>query len=376
MSQFYTTGLSIQVSEPLFWSTRSDLAIRLGPQISSYSHDIQAFGGYWSAQIGLTDNRQAAENWVETGLGKHVQVHNPALSIIWEGFVNQVTVAIGPLSLTIGPLLDVCNKVHGRYTDFTTNLAMVTSTAQDTTSQTKYSIRYRIVNIGQVSSTTADKIRDTFLAENKYPKVSQSVGQSTDISISLECLGYVHMLDYPYLDANSGTYTLREKLLDILADEPNSLLSARTDRIDANTLSVFKLETDGKKAIDAIRDLVNMGAASTNDRMLFGLYAERLPVYTQVPTAVEYVQRLAGGGPIKSSTEADLQPWDILPGKWLHFTDLLIGRKMDMDVLLNNPNLMFIESVKFSFPDSLGLTGGNAGKLSQQLSKLGLSGIS
>ena len=62
------------------------------------------------------------------------------------------------------------------------------------------------------------------------------------------------------------------------------------------------------------------------------------------------------------------------PGKWLMFTDFLIGQAEELN-LRNDPRAMFIETVKYTAPWSLQLKGGAVDTIDAVVAQLGLSGI-
>ena len=113
----------------------------------AYSHENRALGGYYKANASFQVNQQLAEEWIEYGLGRHVETYGPHLDVIWEGFVNKVTATLGPLTFSIGPLLNIGNRVKVAYStvDYTVSpplagVATSTAVTNDTTSQDLYGI--------------------------------------------------------------------------------------------------------------------------------------------------------------------------------------------------------------------------------------------
>lgn len=380
MSGASSQAISIHTSDPLWKSGRSAYLKTISGEVETYSDVTVAIGGYDAATFTINDSPIRIEGWIESGLGRHIETYSPSLVKRWAGFVNEIQVALGPLSFTRGPLLDVANKVKGRYNDFLTGKPDVTSVASDTDSQALFGIGENILAEGRVSSTTADAIRDTYLAENKYPESSQTLGEPGGPTLTVNCLGYYHLLDYPYNEtgvATTATYTLREKLIDVIAADPNSIFSSDTTQLVANTQSVFEYEDEDKLAFDLIKELVAMGPASGNDRMLFGIYADRVPYYTQIPSSILYQQRLSDVGVnLKTLSGQAVDPWDVRVGEWIQFTDFLVGRNLPSTSFREDPRVMFIESMTLTIPYTGQITGGKTETLPQQLAKLGLSGIS
>lgn len=369
-------SISIMYSDPLWLSPRQAFMGNLADKLNSYTDVIVAQGGYDSASIELVSFKEDLEDWIENGLGRHIEVYNPSLDKRWEGFANEVVVTIGPLSLTIGPLLNVVNRAHLQYVDFTTKKDDTTATSNDTDSQDLFGIRYQVLSTGEVSSTNASSILSTFIAESRYPELSQALAQAGELSVVINCLGYYHLLDYPYNNATDNTYTLLEKLQEVMETDPNTLFSTDYTQMDANTLSVYETEDSDREAWEIIKDLVAMGPDSGNNRMIFGIYEDRTAYYNEVEQVVTYTQRLDDiGVNLRGLAGEVIDPWDILPGKWIEFTDFLVGNTVDLSLIRSDPRLMFIESVSYTASYDVQLSGGKTDTLPQQLAKLGLGGL-
>lgn len=363
-------GLSAIYSLPLWQSMRIPPVGDLTNQLNSYSQTISALGGYDNASIGLGVTIPEIDDWLENGLGRHVEVYGDSLNC-FEGFVNSMSISLGPLSITRGPLLNVANRAWGHYSEYETGTDGVTATSQDASSQARYGIRPRILNIGQVSAATAAKVVATFLEENRWPETSTTYSQGENLALTLDIQGYFHLLDIPYINVGTGTYTLREKLIEVLNYEPNGLFNTDMAGLEPNGLSVFRAEKD-KKCWDAIKDMVNMGSESSNSRMLFGIYAGRKAIYETIPTTIEYNRQIFSNTKIQSA-DGEVEPYLVRPGKWLEFSDF--GAGLTTPDRRNNPRYMFIEAVTYTAPYDLSLTGGKVENLPQQLAKLGLQGI-
>lgn len=349
--------------------------------IERYSHTIEALGGYWSADISFNTSGNGVDDWIENGLGRHIVVKDPEGSEVWAGFVNRIDVAIGGLSVTVGPMLNIANRVRVFYslldpTGLLRGAKFVTAWAEDTDSQTKYGIFEAEVNISDTDPDTADVMADTYLAEHADPEVSKDFVTSggTAPQVRLECLGYAHMLDvYTYTDlTTSGLVTATVLLSDVIAADPNGFLSTDTTRIALNATQI-PAYVETATAWDVVKGIVALGDDSAN-RWLFGVYEDRTPVYEAMPLTVEYRQRLRDPRQrIIDRSGAEVKPWNVRPGKWLQFTDLLVGRPLGDD-LINDPRAMLVESVSFDAPYTVRLQGQKAGRFDQRLARLGLAG--
>lgn len=373
-SQEQSVQLSILVFEPLV--TGSPLVTdQLGFQLDSYQQTMTAVGGYEKATITVKDRQLNIEDWLDRGVGRHIEVYNPSLVKIWEGFINKISINLGGLSVTRGPLMEVGNKVAVAYSTMDTSVnppavgARVTTTfAEDTTSQSRYGEFTTVLTTGGATQTTAETIRDTWLAENKEPKTSQTltVGGSGDISMTLECAGYYNFLKkYTYDQVSlSGTGDLDDILISVLASEPNGIISANTTNITENTLQTKQFVNENATAWKLIQGLVARGDTSDN-RYIFQILNDRIATYAAVPTTVAYQQRLNDPAQrVETLSGIEVKPWDVKAGQWMFIPDFLIGKIQPTDLRLD-PRMIFIESVLYTMPWGLTVQGGTIDKLSK-----------
>ena len=371
MSLFRQLGLSIAVSEPR-WLTTSFQA-DLTDEVRTYYHERRALGGYWSASFTLP----SAYGYIDDRwLGRDITVRDDALNIIWQGFVNMLQINQGPLMLTLGPLLHIGNRVAVVYSTIDTSttpptvgVRVITDYADNTDSQALHGIRYKVLSTGGATPVTAVQIRDTYLAEYAYPKNSKTWPQGVGVGVTVECLGYVHLLDWPYTETTSGTSDADDKLLDILADDPN--LTWDTSHVDANTLQVKTWENDSKSAWTVLQDIINRGDA-TDARWLFNVRENLEAWYYAAPTTVDYEQSLSDT--VVRQQGATVFPWNVEPGRWFLVPDLDVGRSLVVN-LYTDLRAAFLESVTYTAPWGLTWQGSRLETLPQVLAQLGLAGV-
>ena len=357
----------------------------LSVSAQQYSHTISAFGGFDTASFRLVDTLPVLQDWYEDGLGRVIQSYDDALQPMWEGFINQVTIRQAGLELTRGPLVNVANRLFAIYSSIDTSttpptpgIRKTTGTVNHAESQARYGIWPKILSVAGVTDPNAEQLRDTHLAEYAKPETRSSFAPSgEEITLNVECLGFVHALSYPYNQAsNSGTTNLSSKLQAILAADPNSWISSDMSRIATNALAVGQWENDNHLALGLVKGLTALGDANDN-RHLFGIYEERQAVYGPAPTDWEYEIRLSDPRQaIFNRTGGEVPAWAVRPGKWIFFSDFLPGRIADSTDLRDDPRMMFVESLDFRLPMGLHLVGGKVDQISQKLARFGLAGLS
>ena len=377
--------VSISAYEPL--ATGNGYVGDLTSRINGYEHETAAMGGYWSAKIQMTDKQIALEDWYENGLGRRIVTTSPDGETIWEGFVNEISLSLGGLSIKLGPLIGIANKVKLIYSTFdttsgtpTTGVRAETGYSQDAASQAKYGILTHVLSSGGATSITASALVDEYLRIYRDPEVDQErtfAGSGSAPSMTLDCLGYVHFLDtYKYNQTvSSGTMDLSAKINAVLAAEPNNFISHATGDIASNVVAVPQYENDDKTAWAIIKELTSLGDGS-DAKYIFGVYENSICHYGAIPTSADYFQHLADPGQrILTDTGQIIMPWQVLPGRWIMARDLLIGRVADSVLIEDDPRVMFVESVNYAIPNKVNLRGSKVRRLDQKLAKLGLAGI-
>lgn len=375
--------LPLAVYEPLASGT-AVVDEQIATKIGNLRAVQTTLGGYWELSFRVEGRQTQIEDWIDGGVARHVKLYNPALVVIWEGFVNQVEANIGSLSLTQGPLTSMANKVSCIYAAAdtsidppATNTRDFTSWYSDSVSQAKYGVIEKVINASNATAATAAQIAQTALAELKDPGTSESgnLQSGTKPSATVTCVGYAHWMKlYTFTSLTSGTQTASTKLQNVITGDPNSFLSTDFTNINANATTIRAWENERRTAWNLAKGLAAVGDAGYN-RWLFGLYAGRKAKYTAMPDTTKYQRSLIAPAQQLElyGTDSMVPPWDARPGEWTFYTDLLIGRTQPSDRRLD-PRYLFIEQATFTVPWGLTLTGAKVSRLDQLLGQLGLAG--
>lgn len=382
-------SLTLDAYEPIVKGGKFRAGLTKG--YTAYNHEILAVGGYWTAQVTLTLPKRAAEKWFEEGLGVQVKVYNPQGQMVWEGFTNQVTLNAGALSEIRGPLLNIGNRVSATYAPLdvsvyppVTGSTTVTTINEDTSSQALYGIIEKITSAGTTTDENAEKVRDVYLEEYAYPETSGELslapGNAQAAQVTLDLLGHVHWLTaYVYNDFTAGFSYLSDKIKALLTADPNGVISTDFRNVADNLFLTPTLETDNRFAWDILQELVALGNDSDDTRRLFGVYANRLAAYAAMPTTVAYLHKLSDRAQrVTTPDKVTVWPWDVKPGKWLFVPDFLVGKPRVSTstpaALRKDPRNKFLESVRYTAPYGLDLSGGKTDKLSQLVAKINYTG--
>jgi hypothetical protein len=381
-SHFEDLGLTISLFTPKILGKKFVTAF---PADNSYSHEISAWEGYVACNFTVEKDIPIAESILERGLGYHVEVTNQAGSVRFAGFVNKLSLNCGGITVERGPIVEIANQVLVNYTPVDYSVfpevvmsETVTTLAVNAESQAKYGIIEKWVGGGRIPTTNAEQIRDVFLQENKDPKQSVNIAISEGgekAVLSFEVAGYYTWLDLnPYLNAGvAGFITASTRITNILTAEPNNLFSTDYTNIIANALLISDLAEGNKTGLAYIKEVLDQGDA-TDDRRLFMVLENEIVYYRTIPTAIEYYYSIGSNlQAVKSPGQALIYPWDVMPGKFIEVSDFMVGSLPIVD-LRKNPKVAFIESVRFSAPWSLDLSGGKLDKLNQAIAKITYTG--
>lgn len=379
-------GIDVEVYAPI---VRGGAPImNIAQLVTAYSHEMGSFGWFTRSSITVAATRNQLDDWLANGLGRHIVVRSPAQNIIFEGFVNQISSKMGTLNITIGPLMDIANRVSVVYTPIvdpdvtppTTGTPTETIITDDADSQDKYNIVERVLSTGTCLPDDAEVVRDTYLLEYKYPRTSADLsfsGDAGDTLVTLECSGYYEWLDH-WVYNNPAVITSEmayQKVMDVLQADPTGIINQDMTSIGYNAVLVPTAEDQNRTALAIIQGILNLGGAY-DEKYMFGIGADRKAVYQPFSYEVDYFYRITDSRQrLTSRAQTLLMPWDIVPGKWVMLVDYLVGQSIDYTALQPDPRAIMIESLQFTAPLTLTIKATQYPRLPQLLAKLGLGGL-
>lgn len=377
----FRTYMQVDLLLPISSSTKSYYS-----EISTYTHTIQAWGGFDTCSFSLIlSNIDSLIDWLLNGIGNHITCFAIDTTQIWEGFVNEINFNIGSSNISVGPYTEISNRILIKYTEYSTGVPGVTTYLHDTDSQEIYGILTKIISSGSISAANSSRIQTQYLAENSKPKFNHTIniGES-QISITINCLGYQHLLTYNYNSTNSGS-TASDKIISVLSGDPNSMFSDFS-KIQNNGLSVNPVENEDRLAKDIIKEITSLGSPAislgTDDlsgysKVLFGIYENRVPFLTQVELTPIYFYYTNDVNTIYNKNGDKIYPYSIRPGHLSSNLDMGFGSN---DMLFSSygnrlATGFYIESVNFTAPNSVQMQTRNTSDLETILNKLGIGGI-
>jgi hypothetical protein len=378
-------GLTILIAEPLL-SQRAGTAKSYTQEIAEYTHHRAAFLDFDKASITIKSDHLDAEDWIEFGLGRDVIVKDEFLDTVFNGFANTVEIVAGALTIKIGPLMGIGNRVSAVYAILDTTVnpptvgdRTVTTIEENEDSQLLYGIIEKIVSAGQITTVEANQLRDTFLEENRLPETSQginSMGAGPGISIRLEILGYGHWLKAFVYNQTiaSGVTQISDKIEAVLTAEVavNSIISTDYTKIAFNGVLVTAYEIDDPYGMTVIKELVAYGDVNY-DRYMFMIDENKQAVYLKQPVDWDY-QFSISDSELRTLGGSLIMPWAIKPGKWIFINDFLTGRPLK-ESLRTDPRMVFIESIDYTAPYGFRIQGSKSNTFKQILGQFGMKGL-
>ena len=399
MSYFQERGFSLSIWQPNItiasavpntatYVCQGQHVADLVGEVQAYQHELRALGGFWQASFTLKGNTNDLEDWVERGLNRHVEVYDEAQQMLWEGFVDSVSYSAGPLRAKRGPVSDIRNKLRLVYRLLYTGVVPAeegaekrTAWYEDDDSEALYGIQEVILSGDPC--TDADSIQrvQSVLTESAWPNTDNELSTSaSEPQVTIDCLGYVHRLNYSYQDltmVGGAPYEqdASEKIEYILDYDVAGLFSSANAAITANTVQVPQYENSDTTAWNIIKTVVARGDAAFA-RWLFGVYTGRKAIYAAAPTDFHYERFLTDPEQrIYTVGGEEVVPWRIEPGKWLLYSDYLAGRVPEGTDPISDPRAQFIETVTYTMPYGLQLRAGASYRMQQVMAAYGLSGV-
>lgn len=347
--------------------------------VQSYRQNIVAAGGFDSASIQLKVGAGDMADWLIHGLAHAIEVFDAGGNIVWEGFVNEVRAQFGATTLTVGPLTDMANRARILYKtmDWDTTPPVKGDSVksvwfEQSSSVDKFGILEGTFSGGEGDVDEATQVIQNVVEETAWPEIAHNLGLSGgDITLNIECRGWHHMLSkyYYYRTGEAGKQNAYDKIWMVLQLDPNGIFDNSIAQVEQNTTQVAIYEDEDKTAAAVIKEIIDIGDSDLN-RYVWGVYEGRVFIYEKQSTEV-YYERSASDGAI-SIGGSEIKPWMVRPGRWVQITELIGGHITGIETMRSDPTKVFIESVSYTAPYGMTISGAKEGKFKQRLQRLGV----
>jgi hypothetical protein len=306
----------------------------LGWRADSYTHTISDRFGFESCRVAFRGTADEAVDWLQNGLMRSLIVSGPDAEIVWEGFLETITVTLGQkkASLSLKPMANfvkiLWTSIQGLPGDTT-----ITATTASTLSQSLYGRKDYLgtlpkVFVGAVNAAGAKALNALSLPRSTE-STTASTGDLGDITIELTFAGWYATLDWNLASNSSGSTTITNTQLTATwlpsFASVNAFLSTDYSGITfvGPTLPEYVAHYSTYKQV--IEKLLSAGDSS-NNTLAYGVYENRtfraVTSAAATPTVITY-QEDAGSGQVLDAIGNVVAPWNVRPNAMSEVVQLL-----------------------------------------------------
>lgn len=307
------------------------------PGIISYNHETVLVGGYRSASFAFNANLVTAEEWIFTGIGRHIEIYSRQGNKVWEGIVNEISFNVGPRAIKIGPFMKMSNRINVGYQhpnygipgDSNAGTYDETGWADNLSSQRRYGIVEELVSGGTGENPEMVTLRDARLEQQAEPIVSETLSsgqQGQEIAMTISCVGYSRLLEKQIYNLawQSGwtTVDLSAKIIAML-DENKFFVNQRAINrsIQTTGIDVPPEDSDNRTAWIIMSDHISKSPLSNSLRC--GMLEDMTFTLQVLPEETVY-SRSSGSNIIKDQYGNTVLNSEVVPGGYMALVDFSI----------------------------------------------------
>jgi len=234
-------------------------------------------GGYYRASFSMYVDHVAASEFLENGLGRHVEVYDNQSIRTFEGFIFEIVRDVGSTISSIS-LQNMINKAWMRSDHDGDQVVERGTTLSVLKSQAKYGIKEGVLSGGELEGlTVADQSAQQYLNSRAWPNPESDVGAGSGIPhVQVYCRGYIETLAWRVYNQTvlTGTQGANAQIEDIL-DAVGQFVKAYY--VDANSTQVTKEYDADRRADNIIRGIASLG--DQNNRRWIAYMLDNLTFY-------------------------------------------------------------------------------------------------
>lgn len=298
---------------------------------TTYEHTIRATGGFETLTITMAVDLDEATEWLANGLMRSVVVYSPDAVLLWEGYLETVTMQAGQETRSRS-IREMSNRVVVHYTTYL-GVVLTVGTATDTASTARYGIKTRAETPSTpTESAAAGSLRDRILAQYKDPITTPTTevrtGELGAVQLTLQFVGWYETSGWLLGNSSSTTETSTTTqvgtLLGLLASG-NAFIATSTANIAASGIDDTEFIATDTPYRAKIETMLGYGN-SADQRLAWGVYDDRLFHVTTwagaTPTVVHYTRALADAA-LLDPNGGDIPLWEARPDRMYQVVDLL-----------------------------------------------------
>jgi len=266
-------------------------SLTLSPENGKYGDYKQEDrdGGFYRASFNVYFDHVAASEFLESGLGRHIEIYDHQSILLFEGFIFEMVRDTGG-SLSAVSLQNMVNRVWMRSDHDGDQIVERGTTLNVTKSQGRYGIKEGVLSGGELEGlTVADQSAQGYLNRRAYPIPESDIGAGSGIPhLQIYCRGYIETLSWrvynqTVLTGAQGANAQIEDVLDAVGDFVASY------KVDPNSTQVTKEYDADRRALDIILGVTSLGD-SHDRRWIVKMDAGRIFRYKQGKPAIPLSQ--------------------------------------------------------------------------------------
>lgn len=351
--------------------------------VSGWRHKITANIGFDTASFNLIASKRELEEMFFEGCGRRITRFTPdGHGVVWDGYIAEMVLNEPGLQLRIS-LREMANGVIVNYipTDTSTNPPTYgaewwAGPVNDAPSQAQYGIKQKLFvpPMNKLTAADAQQFANVLLAHYRTPIRSGLISSgSSQSNLQIVCDGYMHTLGWHTYNqyALSGTDNA-DTILSTIASVTGQGFIASQD-LDTNTTQVQKYFSNFDRGYDLVQLIASFGDGSYN-RWLAYVLEDRVLHYKPASTTVDYLRRIEDGRQEIRDVGGRVIPyWEIRPNHWIRTTDVF-PHALNPASLKDDFQVSYIESVEWTEPDGLTLSGSPGDNLQVIVARMAAQG--
>lgn len=287
-----------------------------------YDHSIAERYGYEGMRCGWAAAPDEAQSWARYDqLLRPCEVYNPAGQRVWEGFLYEIKVMLGRITVVYS-LKDLANRLMVRYATAAGD-AGATATFSNAESIALFGTRDRVVHLSGVLATSAaaqaqTRLNDLAFPQSAYPSGGGSSKGTLSYAVELTFKGWGETLEW-LVTSNTSTATVAigTQLANLIAsyNATNNWIATDLSGVESGLPSdaeAIEADTTYREKFDKLLAQGN----SSNRRLHWGFYDDRqLVVRTAAsasPSTIGYYENVRAAE-VRDRYGNVVDAWDLRP---------------------------------------------------------------
>lgn len=247
-----------------------------GAEFDQYAQEDRD-GGYYRASFNMYIDPIASSEFLENGLGRHVEIYDNQSICVFEGFIFEIVRDVGSTIANIS-LQNMINKAWMRSDHDGDQIVERGTTLHVLKSQAKYGIKEGVLSGGELEGlSVADQSAQQYLNWRAWPNPESEIGAGSGIPhLQIYCRGYMETLAWRVYNQTilTGTQGANAQIEDIL-DSVGQFVNSYS--LSSNSTQVTKEYDADRRADDIIRGIASLG--DSNNRRWIAYMLNNLTLY-------------------------------------------------------------------------------------------------